>query len=81
MNNPDRLIRRPEVSRITGMTRYLIDLLEHAGAFPSRLQVGARAVFWSEAEVLEFIETAKQNRLKAASKKAVCVKRSEAAKP
>ena len=62
MNTNDRLIRRPEVSRMTGMTRYMIDLLEDVGAFPKRMRVGARSVFWSQAEVSDFVETAKQRR-------------------
>ena len=62
MNNPDRLLRRPEVCRITGMSRYLIDLLEQNGSFPKRMLVGRRNVYWSEAEVLEFLNQAKSQR-------------------
>ncbi len=61
MSNPDRLLRRAEVFRITGMTRYMVDLLEQAGAFPKRIQIGQRAVFWSEAEIAEFIEETKRS--------------------
>jgi prophage regulatory protein len=62
MDPIDRLIRRSEVQNITGMTRYMIDILEEHGEFPKRMQVGHRAVFWSEAEVIGFIEQTKQMR-------------------
>ena len=62
MSKADRLLRRPEVCRITGMTRYLIDLLEQNGSFPKRMLVGRRNVYWSEAEVLEFLDQAKSQR-------------------
>jgi predicted DNA-binding transcriptional regulator AlpA len=44
------------------MTRYMIDMLEEHDGFPKRMQVGHRAVFWSEAEVIGFIEQTKQMR-------------------
>jgi predicted DNA-binding transcriptional regulator AlpA len=62
MNSTDRLLRRSDVKNITGMTRYMIDMLEEHGGFPKRMQVGRRAVFWSEAEVIGFIEQTKQMR-------------------
>jgi len=37
------------------MTRYMIDLQEELGLFPKRIRVGKRAVFWSAAEVDEYI--------------------------
>lgn len=58
----DKLLRRPDVQEITGFTRYMIDLLEGVGAFPKRMQVGRRNVFWSESEVVAFVEQAKCNR-------------------
>jgi predicted DNA-binding transcriptional regulator AlpA len=67
MTNTDRLLRRPEVCRITGMTRYLIDLLEQNGSFPKRMLVGRRNVYWSEAEVLDFLSQTKNKRSSAPS--------------
>ncbi|WP_372707612.1 helix-turn-helix transcriptional regulator [Brevundimonas sp.] len=58
----DQLIRRAQVYAKTGMTRYLVDLLEGAGEFPARVRVGQRAVFWSQAEVDAFVERTKQAR-------------------
>lgn len=60
MLKPDRLVRRREVYSITGMSRYLIDLLEEAGEFPARVRVGQRAVFWSLNEVTAFVERTKE---------------------
>jgi prophage regulatory protein len=62
MQTNDRLLRRPDVQKITGMTRYMIDMLEDLGGFPKRMQVGHRAVFWSEAEVIAFLDKIKQDR-------------------
>jgi predicted DNA-binding transcriptional regulator AlpA len=62
MNISDRLLSRTEVRQVTGMSRYLIDLLESEGAFPQRMRVGQRRVYWSGAEVSEFLETAKSQR-------------------
>ena len=58
----ERLIRRPEVLRITGMTRYMVDLLEENGAFPKRVKIGQRAVFWPKTEIDAFISAQKQGR-------------------
>jgi predicted DNA-binding transcriptional regulator AlpA len=58
----DRLIRRNTVFDITGMSRYMIDILEAAGEFPARVRVGQRAVFWSLKEVTAFVERTKQAR-------------------
>lgn len=58
----DRLIRRREAYALTGLTRYMLDLLEQSGAFPTRIRVGQRAVFWSLNEVTEFVERTKEKR-------------------
>jgi predicted DNA-binding transcriptional regulator AlpA len=63
MTMHDRLIRRSEVQLITGLTRYMIDLLEEVDGFPKRVQVGDRNVFWSETEIVEFVERTKQQRV------------------
>jgi predicted DNA-binding transcriptional regulator AlpA len=62
MEHMDRLIRRNTVFHITGMSRYMIDILEEAGEFPARVRVGQRAVFWSLDEVTAFVERTKQAR-------------------
>ncbi len=58
----DQLIRRRELYALTGMSRYLVDLLEYSGAFPRRIRVGTRAVFWSLSEVAAFVDQAKAGR-------------------
>jgi predicted DNA-binding transcriptional regulator AlpA len=58
----DQLLRRRQVYEITGMSRYMVDLLEGAGEFPKRLSIGPRAVFWSAAEIAEYIEQKKAAR-------------------
>lgn len=58
----DQLLRRRHVYEITGMSRYMVDLLEGAGEFPKRISIGPRAVFWSAAEISEYIEQKKAAR-------------------
>ena len=58
----DRLIRRQEAYALSGLTRYMLDLLEAAGDFPKRVHVGQRGVRWSRDEVAAFIERAKERR-------------------
>ncbi len=48
----DRLLRHPEVIRLTGLSRATIDRLERAGDFPKRVQVSRNAVAWHGREVL-----------------------------
>jgi predicted DNA-binding transcriptional regulator AlpA len=62
LQQDERLLRRPEVLRITGMTRYMVDMLEELGCFPKRVRIGQRAVFWPKTEIDAFIETQKQCR-------------------
>jgi len=51
------LLRRPEVSRRTGLSRTTIYRMVQAGEFPSPRQLGARAVAWSESEISAWIES------------------------
>lgn len=51
----DRLIRLPEVQRVTGLSRQSIYRAEAAGRFPLRRRVGRRAVAWSEGEVQAWV--------------------------
>jgi prophage regulatory protein len=48
---PERLIRQPELLRLTGLSKRTISRLEGAGRFPSRRQLGLRAVGWAESAV------------------------------
>jgi prophage regulatory protein len=54
---PARLIRLPEVSRLTSMSRSAIYRAEAQGTFPKRRRVGLRAVAWSESEVQAWLSS------------------------
>ena len=61
MNSP-RLIRLPEVQRITGASRALVYKLMAAGDFPQSVKLGGRAVAWDQGEVEAWVEERKQER-------------------
>lgn len=46
---PDRLIKLPDVERLTGLRRSAIYESMQRGAFPKSVKVGARSATWSEA--------------------------------
>jgi prophage regulatory protein len=50
-----RLLRTPEVLRITGLSRMTIHRLEKLGSFPMRRRIGRQAVGWIDAEINEWI--------------------------
>lgn len=51
-----RILRRPEVIRVTGYSGTRIDELERAGRFPRRRRLsGGRAVGWLSTEIEDFI--------------------------
>ena len=49
--NPERLIRLPEVKRRVGLGRSTIYRLMDLGTFPKARKLGLRAIGWSEAEI------------------------------
>lgn len=51
-----RIIRRPEVKRLTGQSDSTIDRLEKANRFPKRVQLSSNSVGWYENEIAEHIE-------------------------
>jgi prophage regulatory protein len=51
----ERLLRLPEVLTRTGLSKRTIYRLEGAGRFPSRRQLGPRAVGWPESAVNAWI--------------------------
>ena len=53
----NRLIRRNEVERITGLKRSSIYLKIKEGDFPKPIKLGMRAVAWLEADVMQWIES------------------------
>ncbi len=52
---PDRLLRLPEVQRLTGLGRSAIYQQMKGGFFPRSVKVGPRASTWSEAAVQAWI--------------------------
>lgn len=55
-NNINRLIRLPEVMRLTGLSRSLIYLLISQGTFPQQIELNKRTAAWLESEILFWIE-------------------------
>lgn len=53
--SPDRLLRLPEVQRLTGLGRSAIYQQMKSGTFPQSVKVGPRAATWSEAAIQEWI--------------------------
>jgi prophage regulatory protein len=51
----DRLLRLPEVQRLTGLGRSAIYEQMSTGSFPRSIKVGSRSVSWSEAAVQAWI--------------------------
>ena len=53
----NRLIRRKEVEKMTGLKRSSIYLKIKEGDFPKPIKLGMRAVAWLEADVMQWIES------------------------
>ena len=51
----DRLIRLPEVQRLTGLRRSAIYAQMQKGVFPRSIKAGPRAATWSEAAIQAWI--------------------------
>ena len=56
MSVATRLIRLPEVLRLTGLSRSTVYRLEKEGRFVSRVRLGDRATAWRFEEVAAWIE-------------------------
>ena len=52
-----RLIRLPEVRRMTGLSRTRIYELEAVGRFPRRRKLSERACAWVSSEIQEWIRS------------------------
>ena len=51
----DRVLRLPEVLKLTGLSRATVYRLERAGTFPKRKKISANAAGWSERAVRDWI--------------------------
>lgn len=69
MTTPTRLLRLPEVLKLTGYSRDSIYRLAREGKFPKRIDLSDRASRWREDEVAEWIEArcAERNHTQAAT--------------
>jgi prophage regulatory protein len=47
----ERVLRKPEVREIVGLSDPTIWRMESAGRFPKRLQLGGKAVGWLKSEI------------------------------
>ena len=52
---PDRVLRWPEVQRITSKSRTQTWRDEQEGRFPKRRQIGPNAVGWLESEINQWL--------------------------
>lgn len=56
IQNIVRLLRRPTVQEITGLSRSSIYAKMADGTFPRPVQIGARAVAWKESDILKWMQ-------------------------
>lgn len=54
----DRILRYPEVVKLTGLSKSTLQRLEKSGRFPARVRLSLRAVGFQSSLVQKFIETA-----------------------
>ena len=52
----ERIVRKPELMRIIGLSDVSVWRLEKKGQFPKRLQLGGNSVGWLASEVQEWID-------------------------
>lgn len=51
----DRLLRRPEVEHLTGLSRSCIYKRMEEGSFPKAIPIGGRLVAWKESDIEKWI--------------------------
>jgi prophage regulatory protein len=54
--NQKRIIRKPELKKIIGLSDPSIYRLEKAGKFPKRLQLGGNSVGWLSDEIYNWMD-------------------------
>ncbi len=55
----DRILRFPDVARLTGMSRDHLRRLGKTEAFPKPVKISVRAIGWRESEVRNWLESRK----------------------
>mgnify|MGYP001233721065 CR=1 FL=1 len=53
---PDRILRKPEVQYMIGLSDPTIWRLERGGKFPHRIRLGGNAVGWFESEIKAWLQ-------------------------
>lgn len=56
MTTHDRILRRPEVERRTGLSRSTIYLYVQRGDFPRPVKLGPKAAGWRESQIDQWID-------------------------
>ena len=56
LHTRDRLIRKPELLLMIGLSDSSIWRMEKAGKFPGRIQLGGNSVAWFESEILDWLK-------------------------
>ncbi|HSL82885.1 MAG TPA: AlpA family transcriptional regulator [Thermoanaerobaculia bacterium] len=52
-----RMVRRPEVEEVTGLSRATLYRLIGEGLFPSPVKLGPNSVGWKESAILEWLDS------------------------
>ena len=55
-NLPKRILRRPEVEKLTGLSRATLYLRMSQSTFPKSIPLGGRIVGWLESDILQWID-------------------------
>lgn len=53
----DTILRRPEVQKVTGLSRATIYESMARGDFPAAIRLGKRAVGWPQSEIAQWLAT------------------------
>ena len=56
---PDKLLKRPDVEALTGLSRAGIYNRIQSGSFPRPIKIGKRAVAWPQSAIASWIEDRK----------------------
>lgn len=52
----ERLIRKPELSSMIGLSDATIWRMEKSGRFPKRIRIGGNSVGWLQTEVMKWLK-------------------------
>jgi prophage regulatory protein len=65
---PERILRLPQVCKMTGLRRSFVYELQAERRFPQSIKLGARAVGWLEGEIQDWISARIESSRKPAQK-------------